>query len=134
MDVIEKARELGKAIQADGKFIRFAKARLKNDDDENLQAAIMQFNQIRAQIENASADEEKDEIRMRELNETLRKTYSEIMATPAMAEYNAAKAELDNMIMQVNVIIAKSVEGEDPETCEAQSACTGNCASCGGCH
>ena len=133
MDVIEKARELGKAIQADERFIRFAKARLANDDDENLQAAIMQFNQIRAQIENASSEEEKDEIKMRELNENLRKTYSEIMATPAMVEYNAAKAELDTMITQVNVIIAKSVEGEDPETCEAQAACSGNCASCGGC-
>ena len=78
--------------------------------------------------------EEKDEIKMRELNENLRKTYSEIMATPAMMEYNAAKAELDKMITQVNVIIAKSVEGEDPETCEAETACSGNCAACGGCH
>ena len=133
MDVIKQARELGKAIQADEKFIRFAKAKLANDDNTELQEAIARFHQIRSEIENASASDEKDGDRVRELNETLRKAYSEIMSSPAMVEYNAAKAELDKMVMQVNTIIARSIEGENPETCETSSGCTGSCATCGGC-
>ena len=134
MKVIEQARELGKAIQADERFIRFAKARLANDDNAELQEAIARFHKIRAQIDAETAAEERDEIRIRELNEAMRKQYGEIMASDAMTEYNAAKAELDAMITQVNVIISKCIEGEDPETCEATSGCTGSCATCGGCH
>ena len=40
MDVIKAVRELGKAIQQDERFIRYAKARLENDNNEELQAAI----------------------------------------------------------------------------------------------
>ena len=39
MDVIAMARELGKAIQQDERFIRYAKARLANDSDSALQEA-----------------------------------------------------------------------------------------------
>ena len=41
MDVIKTARELGKAIQQDERFIRFAKARLAND---NLLSVILTLN------------------------------------------------------------------------------------------
>ena len=40
MDAIKSVRELGKAIQADERFVRYAKARLANDNDAELQAAI----------------------------------------------------------------------------------------------
>ena len=117
MNVIEQARELGKAIQKDERFIRYAKARLANDDNKELQDSIGQFNLTRM-----------------ELNEKLRKIYSEIMSSPAMTEYNTAKAELDTMVNEVNVIISKSIDGEDPETCDTTSGCTGSCSTCGGCH
>ena len=134
MNVMEQARELGKAIQADPRFIRFAKARLANDDNTELQEAIDRFNRIRAQIDEATAAEERDAEQIKSLNEAMRKTYSEIMASSAMVEYNSAKTELDKMVTEVNVIIAKSIEGEDPEICETTSGCAGNCAACGGCH
>ena len=37
MDVIAQVRELGKAIQQDERYINYAKAKLANDNDENLQ-------------------------------------------------------------------------------------------------
>ena len=61
MDVIELTRELGKAIQADERFIRFAKARLANDNDTDLQNAIGNFNIKRMELEKAVSDENKDE-------------------------------------------------------------------------
>ncbi len=134
MDVIASVRELGKAIQQDERFIRYAKARLENDNDTELQAAIGQFNIIRMEIDRELNSDNKDEVKVKELNEELRDVYSKIMAAPAMVEYNTAKAELDVMVNEINTIISKCLDGEDPETCDTNAGCTGSCSTCGGCH
>lgn len=134
MDAIKCARELGKAIQQDERFIRFAKARLENDNDEKLQAAIGNFNIVRMELDREVSAEEKNEDKIKELNEKIRAVYSEIMSSPAMVEYNTAKVELDQLVNEINTIIGKSLDGEDPETCDTQAACTGSCSTCGGCH
>ena len=134
MDVIAKARELGKAIQQDERFIRYAKARLANDDDKELQDAIGEFNLVRMELDREVNSDEKNDDKVKELNEKLRKVYSSVMSSPAMVEYNTAKAALDTLVNEVNVIISKSIDGEDPDTCDTTSGCTGSCDSCGGCH
>ena len=134
MDVIEVTRELGKAIQADERFIRYAKARLANDADVDLQNAIGEFNIKRMELEKAVSEETKDEVLVKKLNEELRESYGNIMANPAMVEYNTAKAMLDQMVNEINTIISKCLDGEDPATCEVSDGCTGSCATCGGCH
>lgn len=134
MDVINTARELGKAIQQDERFIRYAKAKLANDNDEELQNAIGNFNVKRMELEKAAGEENKDEEKIKSLNEELRTIYGEIMASAPMVEYNTAKAHLDQMMNEVNIVLSKSLDGEDPETLTVESGCTGSCASCGGCH
>ena len=134
MDVIKAVRELGKAIQQDERFVRYAKARLANDSDTELQAAIGDFNITRMELDRELNEENKDEVKVAELNEKLRGVYAKIMSAPAMVEYNTAKAEVDTMVGEINTIISKCLDGEDPETCEATSACTGSCSTCGGCH
>lgn len=134
MDVIAKVRELGKAIQQDERFIRYAKAKLQNDNDTELQAAIGEFNIVRMEFDREMQAEERNEENLKELNEKIRSVYSKIMATPGMVEYNTAKAELDSLVGEVNTIISKSLEGEDPDTVDPAAACGGNCSSCGGCH
>lgn len=134
MNVIEMARELGKAIQQDERFIRYAKARLANDSDKDLQDAIGQFNLVRMELDREINSDNKDDDKVKELNEKLRSVYSDIMSSSAMVEYNTAKAELDSMVNEVNTVISKSLDGEDPETCDTTAGCTGSCESCGGCH
>lgn len=134
MDVIAKARELGKAIQQDERFIRYAKARLANDDDKELQDAIGEFNLVRMELDREVNSDEKNDDKVKELNEKIRKVYSSVMSSPAMVEYNTAKAALDTLVNEINVIISKSIDGEDPDTCDTSSGCTGSCDSCGGCH
>lgn len=134
MDVISMTRELGKAIQQDARFIRYAKARLENDNNKELQAAIGEFNVVRMELDREMSEENKNEDKIKEQNEKLRAVYSKIMASPAMVEYNTAKVEVDQMVSEINTVISKSLEGEDPATCETASTCTGSCESCGGCH
>lgn len=133
MDVIAQVRNLGKAIQQDERFIRYAKARLENDNNKELQAAIGQFNIIRMELDREMQAEEKNDEKVKELNEKLRSVYGEIMASPAMVEYNTAKAALDSLVNEINTVISKTLDGEDPETCDT-TACTGSCSTCGGCH
>jgi len=134
MSVIESVRELGKAIQQDERFIRYAKAKLANDSDAELQAAIGEFNIARMNLETESSKDERDEEAVKKLNEELREIYGKIMSNPVMVEFNTAKVGLDQMMGEINVIIGKCLDGEDPETCTAESGCTGSCSTCGGCH
>ncbi len=134
MDVIEQVRILGKAIQSDERFLRYAKARLANDADEDLQNAIGEFNVIRMEIDREVSSEQKDDEKVTALNEKLRRIYSEIMSSDAMVEYNTAKAELDRMVDDVQTILSKCIDGEDPDTCDTHRDCTGSCDTCGGCH
>ena len=75
MDVIEITRKLGAAIQQDERYINYAKAKLANDNDENLQKNIGEFNLIRMQLDNELSAEERNEDKIKELNEQLRMTY-----------------------------------------------------------
>lgn len=135
MGILEAARKLGEEIQKDERFIAYAKAKLANDKDEQLQKDIGEFNIVRMNLDQEMAKDEKDEAKVNELNSELRAIYSRIMSGKAMLEYNTAKAGLDSLLNDVNSIIMQCAEGADPSTVEPEThECTGSCASCGGCH
>ena len=61
--------------------------------------------------------------------------YDRIVGNPHMAAFQAAKEAMDAMMQEVDLILTLCANGEDPDTCHPDlSNCTGNCASCGGCH
>lgn len=136
MDIIELAKELGKAIQADSRYINTQVACQQSDADEGLQTLIGEFNLKRMAINNEVQKEDRSEDLLRQYNEELRAIYAEIMQNPNMAAYNNAKNELDALVQQVTNIITMCADGQDPDTCDCESCgCTGSCASCGGgCH
>lgn len=135
MAILEAVRALGEEIQKDERFIRYAKAKLANDNDTELQNGINEFNMIRMNLERAMSEENQDEEKIKEYNEKLRDIYGKVMASPAMLEYNTAKGEMDAMLNDINSVIMQCVEGADPETVEPEThECTGSCSTCGGCH
>ena len=58
MDIIEAARQLGAAIQADERFVKLVETRRVNDADAELQELIGQFNTARMTIDNELSKEE----------------------------------------------------------------------------
>ena len=133
MDVIELARELGKAIQQDERFLAMQIAR-QNSDDE-LQQLIGEFNLKRMAINNEAAKENRDEAKLQQLNSELRETYAKVMQNKNMNAYNEAKELMDNMLKRINAIISISAEGGDPEIADlTEDTCGGSCSSCAGCH
>ncbi len=137
MNVIELARQLGKAIQEDERYIAYAEASRKNDEDETLQALIGEFNLIRQNLlmEQSKPEEGQDAEKIAELNTKMHAAYNAVMTNENMAEYTMAKAGMDKMMNQVNTILTASIQGDDPMTCPAEVAhtCSGSCGTCGGC-
>ncbi len=80
------------------------------------------------------ADAENNKEKLVALDDELREIYSGIMENANMSAFNIAKTEIDTLMNQVNQILMASVNGEDPDTYEVQSACSGSCSSCSGCH
>ena len=135
MTVLDAVRNLGEAIQGDERFLRYAKAKLANDKDSELQDLIGRFNIVRMNLDEVMTAEERDEKKVQELNEELRKVYTSIMSKDSMTEYNASKVDLDSMLNDINSVIMQCVDGSDPKTVEPEvHSCSGSCESCGGCH
>ena len=134
MDIITMARELGKAIQADERYLALQVAKQNSDDDAALQELIGEFNLKRLALSNEANKEDRDEDKLQKLNLELREVYTHVMENDNMAAYNVAREEMDALLRRVNAIINQSAEGEDPETTDSAESCGGNCASCGGCH
>ena len=74
------------------------------------------------------------EERFKQLNARMRQLYADIMVNENMIAYNKAKGDMDAVLQNMNGIIDLCIQGEDPDTCEMASGCTGSCATCGGCH
>lgn len=138
MTVIEAARELGKVIQSDERYIEYVKAKKANDEDETLQNLIGEFNLVRQNLmmESDKPEGERNDEKLRELNQKTQAAYEQVMTNENMALFTMAKQGMDKLMSEINTILTYSVEGENPETCPSEppaSACSGNCASCGGC-
>ena len=133
--LLELAKDLGHEIQRDPRFIRTQMAQAAADEDKALQDLIGEFNLKRMALNaEATKDEaEQDKDKVIQLNAELREVYAKVMANESMAEYQAAKAELDTIINGIGAIINMAAQGLNPDDYEEHN-CSGNCGSCGGCH
>lgn len=135
MGAIDTARELGKAIQADPRYIRAVAAQESSDGDQKLQDAIAAFNLLRDQLNAEVQKDERDTEAIKEMDERLKASYQAIMDDAKMKEFSAAREELQEMLTFVNQIITGSTNGQDPDTIDmAEESCGGDCGGCSGCH
>lgn len=134
MNIIEKARELGRLIQEEDSYKKLQDAQKNADADMELQRLIGEFNLKRMSINNEASKKERDQEKLSKLNTEMREAYSQIMSNENMIAYNDAKAAFDVVANRVLAIVQQSAEGADPETADySQSSCSGSCATCGGC-
>ena len=135
MDIIDLAREFGAKLQEDERYLDFKIASQVNDNDENLQELISAFNLKRLNVSNELSKSERDDEKIKTLNDELQKCYSDIIQNENMVNYNRAKADFDALMRQINAIIMDCANGEDPRVAGSfQSNCSGDCSGCAGCH
>ena len=133
MDIIELARKLGKAIQQDEEYIAMRTAEQASEEDAQLQELLEEFNTKRLAINVEASKTDRDDEKMQALNKEMRHAYANVMSNEHMKEYNKAKQKFDTKLQQVLGIIQNSALGDDPDTTDPVSGCTGSCATCGGC-
>ena len=137
MDAIKAARELGKAIQADERYVRYNEAMKANDADMELQELIGEFNLARQNValEMSKSKEEQNKEKLDTQNKEMQRLYTLVMQNEHMADFTMAKADMDKLLHEINGIIALCCDGEDPDTCEVQAGgCSVSGSTCGGCH
>lgn len=132
--ILELSRELGKLLQNEQCYKDYMHAKDVNDNDENLQKEIGEFNLVKLSIDQELSKEDRDEQKFRELNEQLRRIYSNIMVNESMQAFQKSKAELDRLVAGIYSVIVKCAGGENPDEVTMEDGCSGNCSSCGGCH
>ena len=99
-----------------------------------LQTDIGEFNLMRINLDAELTKEEKDEEKLKKINEDMRAIYSKIMANESMIKYQTSKKELDGVVDKIYGLILACAAGADPDTAEISDGCSGNCSSCAGCH
>ena len=135
-DLLEMAKELGKALQKDAVYLAFRKAAEDNDNCEELQNLIGEFKLKKLNYSNENDKPQPDTDRLNALDKEVREAYSAIMRNESMVKYQTARAEFEQLLDSINRVIAYSAAGQDPDSYNpaAASACSGNCAGCAGCH
>ncbi|MCL2014210.1 MAG: YlbF family regulator [Oscillospiraceae bacterium] len=137
METITLARELGKKIQQTNEYQKAQEAKARNDLDIELQTLINEFNLKKIDFERKVGSDELEENEQREKNKEIMTLYNKIMSNPNMADYTAAKNELNGLMKQINSILIMSMNGADPETCDVSSCGGGTahsgCSGCNGC-
>ena len=137
MDVVAMARQLGKAIQSDERYLAFKEAKKNNDADLELNGLIGKLNLIQMSYQNESEKENPDQAKLDQWDADFRDIYGSIMLNENMRRFEEKKQELDDLMNYLIQILSLCVNGEDPETCEPKpegdGGCSGSCATCGGC-
>jgi cell fate (sporulation/competence/biofilm development) regulator YlbF (YheA/YmcA/DUF963 family) len=133
MDIMEMTRELGKALQADDRYIAYTLAKQVNDNDTELQQQITDFDRMRNELNAELCKENKDTDKIKELDEGIKDNYKKIMSNKNMIVYTAAQGALEALVNNINQIITLCANGEDPETCQPSQGGSGSCETCGGC-
>ena len=132
---MELTRELGKAIQQDDRYIAYNLAKQVNDNDAELNADIEKFDALRSELNEIMRKDvqAEDTDKLKELDESIKAQYQKIITNKNMVVFQAAQKSLETLINNINQIITMCANGEDPETCQPTSGCSGSCATCGGC-
>lgn len=135
MDIIQMARDLGKEIQKDERYLNMQVAVQNTDKDAKLQDLIGQYNLKRMSLESEIQKPDRDQDKIQAYQQELNGLYESIMKIPSMIAYNNAKVQMDTLLRRVNAIIEQSASGADPDTADyVEHSCGGECGSCSGCH
>ena len=134
MDIIKMTRELGRALQNDDRYIAYNLAKQVNDEDKELNDDVERFSELRNELTKAMSAEDKDTDLIKQLDEDIKSTYQKVMSNKNMIVFQGAQKALEDLVTSMNQIITMCANGEDPDTCQPSTGCTGSCSTCGGCH
>lgn len=129
-EILEQAKVLGKLIAASEEVKAANAAKEAYESDAEVQAMITEYNVNNKALAEEYKRAEQDEALMTSIKKRIGELYNQIMSHPLYNAYMQSQESVGALMNLVNDEINFEVTGERP----SQSACSGNCSSCGGCH
>lgn len=128
MNVFEKAHELGSMIAESEEFKRVNEAREAQTADGDAALVLMNYNRKRDQLIKEASEPNISNERMQEIRNEMEKEVDKLNNNKTIAEFMEAMQAFNDMMDQVNGIVASYINPQE------EGGCSGNCTSCGGCH
>ena len=128
MGIFEIAAELGKAIKADERYVKFEAAKKAYEECAELQKNLIEYEVQQTALQNEYAKEEKDMVFIEAIGKRIDELYRAVTESPEFVALNESQNEINELMNSVNSTITFNITGELP------SSCTHDCSSCGGCH
>ena len=129
-EIMKQASALGKLIAESEEVKAAREAREAYEKDPAVQDAIFEYNTQNKVLAEEYKKEKRDEAFMETVKKRIGELYNTIVNNSTYVAYLAAEEKVNGLMKLVNDVINFQVTGERP----SESACTGNCSSCGGCH
>lgn len=118
---------LGEAIKNDDRMIRLNEAKNAYDKDIELTKAMMEYDVQQKALGYEYEKEDKDMTLIAEIQKKIDELYKLITSNDTFNELDAAQADVNALMNEVNQTITSTITGEDP-------SCTHDCSTCHGCH
>lgn len=131
-EVMNKAQELAMAILNSETYTKMHQLELQLAKDGEATAAIADMAEKRKNVEDLLASADMDPEVLAKAADAMEEAEKKMNAVPIIREAKESRNDFNEMMNNVNRILRLVITGETEE--EAPSGCTGNCASCGGCH
>jgi len=128
MGIFEIAAELGKAIKADERYVKFEAAKAAYESNAELQKNLIEYEVQQTALQNEYAKEEKDMVFIEAINKRIDELYRAVVESPEFVALNEIQNEINELMNSVNSTITYNITGKLPDSC------THDCSSCGGCH
>ena len=128
MEIFELAAELGKKLKDDERLIALEKAKKDYEDNAQLKKYMIEYEVQQKAMQAEVARSDRDLQMIEAIQKRIDELYKLIAEHPVFLELNRVQAEVNDLMNRVNQTIMTQITGEEP------SACTHNCATCGGCH
>ena len=128
MDILEKARELGEMLADSEEYKRLQAAEKAKNEDEQALKLLNDYNRMANEFAMKVQAAEPTKEELENYRDSLGKAFAELDANPVVHEFMESKKSFDELMKNINSIIAFYVVPK------GQSSCSGYCGSCGGCH
>jgi hypothetical protein len=133
--VMKKALDLlrvfASALQEDKMVAEYITSKRIVDSDEALQQKICEWQEAETTLKHEPIEGS----RLKELQAIAQGLYDEIISNTNMQKLNDAKLHVDKFVRTANLVLVKSIEGEDPYSIDPDDyhSCGSGCGECGCC-
>lgn len=133
-NILDVAKELGKIVSESEILVNYVNAKEAYDNDNDLHNIIREYTVQQKALENLAADETSNETLEKCIRDRIQVLYDKANESETMKKFDEAEAALNDILASINEVIRESIFERYPELRPVSSGCSGNCASCGGCH